>query len=64
MEWNVTGFVESWYQKPSLRDEVGLGLFIGLRAMREHVVTNRDPCSLSSLKERGTLDISMARVLL
>ena len=35
-----------------------------LRAMREHVMTNRDVCSLSSLKEFSTLDISRARVFL
>ena len=56
--------VESRDQKPLLRDKVGLGLFMGLRAMREHAIRHRDACSLSSLKERGTLDISRARVFL
>ena len=56
--------VESWDQKPSLRDKVGLGLFMGLRSMREHVITHRDEYSLSSLKEKGILEISRARVFL
>ena len=64
MEWNVIGLVESQDQKPSLRDIVGLGLFMGLRHMRIHVITHRDACNLSSVKEMGTLDISRARVFL
>ena len=52
------GLVESRGPKPSLRNKVGLGLFMGLRPMKEHVITNRDACSLSSLNERGSLDIS------
>ena len=31
--------------------------------MREHVIMHRYACSLSSLKEKGTLDISRSRVL-
>ena len=58
------GFVEFWDQKPSLRDKVGLGLLMGLRAIREHTITHRDGSSLSSLKERGTLDISRVRFFL
>ena len=64
MEWNVMRLVESRDQKPSLRDAVGLGLFMGLRAMREYAITHRDVCSLSFLKERCTLDISRAKVFL
>ena len=64
MEWNVTGLVESRDQKPSLRDKVGLSLFMGLRAMREHAIMHRDAYCLSSLKEKGTLDISRARVFI
>ena len=64
MEWNVTKLVESRDLKTSLRDKVGLGLVISLRAVREQVITHRNMCSLSSLKERGTLNISRARVLL
>ena len=52
------------HKNPSLRDKIGLGLFMGLRPMREHAITHRDACSLSSLKERGTLDISRERVFL
>ena len=63
-EWNVVGLVESWGQKPSLRDKAGLGLLISLRPMREHTIAHKDVCSLSSLIERGTLDISRARVFL
>ena len=51
------GIVESRDQELSLRDKVSLGLFMSLRPIREHAITNRDACSLSSLKERGTLDI-------
>ena len=58
------GLVESQDQKPSLRNKVGLSLFMGLRPMRKHVITHGDACSLSSLKERGTLDISRAMVFL
>ena len=64
MKWNVTGLVESQEQKPSLRDKGSLSLFMGLRAMRKHAITHRDECSLSSLKERGTLDILRVRVFL
>ena len=56
--------MESRDQNPSLRDKVGLGLFMGLRAMTEDAITHRDVCSLSYLKERGTLDISRVRVFL
>ena len=56
--------VESWDQKPLLSDKLGLGLFMGLRAMREHVITYRDACNLSSFKERGTLDVSRERIFL
>ena len=35
---------------------------MGLRPVREHAITHMDARSLSSLKERGTLDISRARV--
>ena len=58
------GLVKPQDQKPSLRDKVGLGLFMGLRPMREHTITYRDACSLSSLREMGFLDISRARVSL
>ena len=64
MEWNVSGLVESWKQESLLRDREGLGLIMGLRAIREHVITHRYVCSLSSLKERNTLDISRVRVFL
>ena len=56
--------VESQDQMSSLRNIVGLGLFMGLRAMREHAITHRDACNLSFLNERGTLDISRVRVFL
>ena len=52
------GLVESWDQRPSLREITGLGLFFGLRFVKEHVIAYKDACSLSSLKVRGTLDIS------
>ena len=58
IEWNVTILVESCDQNPSLRDKEGLGLFMGLKPMREHTIMHRDSCSLSSLQERGFLDIS------
>ena len=64
MEWNVTGLVESRDLGPSLRDKVGLGLFMGLVFIKEHAIMHRDVCSLSSLKERGTLDISRVKVFL
>ena len=64
VELNVTRLVKLWNKKPSLRDKVGLGLFIDLRAMREHTKTHRDGSSLSSLKEWGTLDILRIRVFL
>ena len=41
-----------------------LGLVHGLKAHEGTPITHRDTCSLSSLKERGTIDISRARVLL
>ena len=62
MELNI--LVESRDQKPLLRDKVYLGLFMGLRHMRIHVIKNKDACSLSSLKEMDTLDISRARIFL
>ena len=46
--------------KALLRESVGLCLFMGLRPTREHAITHRDVCSLSSLNERDTLDISMS----
>ena len=52
------GLVECWVLRLSLREIVGLGLFFGLRPVKEHVIVHRDVCSLSSLKVRGTLDIS------
>ena len=61
MEWNVTRLVESRDHKSSLRDKGGLGLFMGIRHMRLHAITHRDSCSLSSLKERDTLEISRVR---
>ena len=36
------GLVESWVRKLSLRESVGLGLFMGLKAMREHAIMHRD----------------------
>ena len=54
------GLVESKVQKPLLRESAILGLFMGLMHMREHTITHRDACSLSSLKEKGTLDIFMS----
>ena len=50
--------VESWDQNLSLRVKTGLGLLMGLKIMRELTITHRDACSLSSLQERGFLDIS------
>ena len=58
------GLVEYWDQKPSLRDKVGLGLFIGLRSKKEHVITHKEACILSYLKKRGTLDILRVRFFL
>ena len=46
------GLVESRGPKPSLIDKASLSLFTSLRPMREHTITHRDACSLSSLKER------------
>ena len=57
-ERNVTGLVESGDHRPLLREIAGMVLFLGLRSMKEHFITHRDTGSLSSLKERGTLDIS------
>ena len=51
-------------QKHPLIGKGGLGLFMGLRHIRIHAITQRDACSLSSLKEMGIFDISRARVLL
>ena len=31
-----------------------------LSPMREHVIMRRDACGLSSLKERGTLDVFLS----
>ena len=52
------GLVESRVRRPSLREIADLGMFFGLRSMKEQVIAYRDVCSLSSLKVRGTLDIS------
>ena len=41
-----------------------MGLFFDLRLVKEHVIAHRDACSLSSLKVRGTFDISQARIFL
>ena len=56
--------VESWDQNPLLRNKVSLGLLMVLKTMREHVIMHRDACSLSSLKGRGILDFSRAKVFL
>ena len=48
------GLVESRDQKPSLRDKEDFGLFMGLRAIREHVIMHGDACNLSFFKERGS----------
>ena len=58
------GLVESQVGGPSLRESAGLGSFVGLRPMRKHAITHRDACSLSSLKGKGTLNISWVRVFL
>ena len=42
------------------RESVGLSLFMDLSPMREHVIMRRDACGLSSLKERGTLDVFLS----
>ena len=52
------GLVESQVLRPSLREIAGLGLFFGLRPVKEHAIVHKDVCSLSSLKVRGTLNIS------
>ena len=52
------GLGESRVRRTSLRASTGLGLFMGLRPMKEHAIMHKDACSLSSLKEMGTLDIS------
>ena len=57
-EWNITRLVESRDHRPLLREIAGIVLFLGLRSMKEHVITHRETSSLSSLKEWGTLDIS------
>ena len=44
--------------------KVGLVLFMNLRPMRIHAITHRDVFRLSSLKERGILDISKVKVFL
>ena len=51
------GSVESWVRRPLLREIAGLGLFFGLRPMKEPIIAYRDACSLS-LKMRDILDIS------
>ena len=51
------GLVKSWVQRPPLREIAGLGLFFGLRLVKEHDIVHRDVYSLSSLKVRGTLEI-------
>ena len=56
--------MESQDQKSSLRDKAGLVLVTGIRPMREHVISYKDECNLSSLRERGILDISRAKVFL
>ena len=56
--------VESRDQNPSLRDKVGLGLFMSLRHVKIQAITYSDACNLSSLKKRDTLYISRARVFL
>ena len=56
------GLVESW--KLSLRDKAGLDFFMGLSPIKEQVIMHRDACILSFLIERGTLEISRARVFL
>ena len=52
------GLVESRVQRPLLREIIGLGLFFDLRPMKEHAITHRDACRLSSLMVRDILDIS------
>ena len=52
------GLVESQVLRSSLREIVGLGLFFGLRPLKECAIAHRDACSLSSIKVRGTLYIS------
>ena len=52
------GLVESRLRRPSLKEITGLGLFFGLRPMKEHAIMHRDLCSLSSLMVRGILEIS------
>ena len=59
-----SGLAKSQDQKHLLRDKGGLSLFIGLRHMRKHDIMDRDAYSLSILKEKGTLNISRARVFL
>ena len=44
--------------KALTKREYRLGLFMGLKPMREHAITRRDVCSRSSLKEMSMLDIS------
>ena len=53
--------MESWVRRSSLRESADLGLFMALRPMREHAIMHRNTCSLSSLIESGTLDISMSQ---
>ena len=52
------GLVESRVRRPSLREIACLGLFFGLRPMKEHAIAHRDACTLLSLKVRNTLGIS------
>ena len=56
--------MKSQDQKSSIRDKAGLVFVMGIRSMREHTIVHKDECNLSSLIERGTLDISRARVFL
>ena len=51
------GLVDSRDQRPLLREKADLGFFFGLWPMREHTIKHGDACTLSSLKERGTIDI-------
>ena len=38
------GLVESRLRRPSLKEITGLGLFFGLRPMKEHAIMHRDLC--------------------
>ena len=50
--------MKSQVRRTSLREITGLGLFFGLKSIKEHAITHRDACSLSSLIVRSILDIS------